>query len=102
MKQKRYNFVWLFNRFSLSQLPSGCEHLFVCRGQQTTARGGCNVCHQHDKISMKNSKCAISVWNNQNGGPDRYEHMNKKRDHAKTEQRREHVENYQKKNAREN
>ena len=44
----------------MSQVPSGCKHPLVWGGRQTTARGGCNVSHWHGKISMENSKCAIS------------------------------------------
>ena len=33
----------------------------------------CNVDHRHDKISMKNSKCAISNEHIQNGRPSRYQ-----------------------------
>ena len=38
----------------------------VCRGRQTTARGGCNVHQLTPKIQSKAKKCA-----NQNGRPSR-------------------------------
>ena len=40
--------------------------LSVCRGQQTTARGGCNVHQSTPKIRSRTKKCA-----NQNGRPSR-------------------------------
>ena len=49
----------------------------VCRGRQTTARGGCNVrqlmLQKFLKISIKNSKCAVSNKHIQDGRPGRYE-----------------------------
>ena len=48
----------------------------VCRGRQTTARGGCNVrqgtLQKILKISIKNSKCAVSNKHIQDGRPGRY------------------------------
>ena len=48
----------------------------VCRGRQTTARGGCNVRQsallKFLKISIKNSKCAASNKHIQDGRPGRY------------------------------
>ena len=83
------------SRFS-SQLPSGYDHPLVCRGRQTTARGGCNASHRHDKISMKVSKCAISKQHNQNGRPSRYQDVNERKKCVKAEQKRKHVRKYQK------
>ena len=57
---KTIEFCLAIQPIPLSQLPSGYEHPLGCRGRQTTAQGGCNVHHKHDKISMKISKCAMS------------------------------------------
>ena len=83
------------SRYS-SQLPSGYDNPLVCRGRQTTARGGCNVIQRHDKISMKISKCAISKQHIQNGRPSRYQDVNERKKSAKLEQKRKHVRKYQK------
>ena len=49
----------------------------VCRGRQTTARGGCNfrqgTLQKFSKTSIKNSKCAVSNKHIQDGRPGRYE-----------------------------
>ena len=54
----------------------------VCRGRQTTARGGCNVqqksLYQFLKISFKFKKCAISNKSIQNGRPSRSPKKDKK------------------------
>ena len=49
------------------------------------ARGGCNVRLWHDKISMKNSKCATSQFSKKDGRPNRSGNKKteqKKREHA--------------------
>ena len=61
----------------------------VCRGRQTTARGGCNVqqksLYQFLKISFKFKKCAISNKSIQNGRPSRSPKKDKKKSRKKPE-----------------
>ena len=52
----------------------------------------CNVSHWRGKISMKNSKCAISKLHKRNGRPGRCGKMNKTRRQAETEQKRTRAE----------
>ena len=63
----------------------------VCRGRQTTARGGCNVrqsaLQKFLKISIKNSKCATSNKHIQDGRPGRYENRRGSKIKAKHRQK---------------
>ena len=63
----------------------------VCRGRQTTARGGCNVrqsaLQKFLKISIKNSKCAVSNKHIQDGRPGRYENRRGSKIKAKHHQK---------------
>ena len=57
------------------------------------ARGGCNVRLWHDKISMKNSKCATSQFSKKDGRPNRSGKLNKKkREHAEESKKRKEPE----------
>ena len=74
-----------------SRLPRTTNH----------ARGGCNDDHRHDKILMKNSKCAILNEHIQNGRPSRYqkrERINKVRESRA--KKKKHVRKCQKKDTR--
>ena len=89
---------------SVSPIPPGYKHHLVCRGRQTTARGGCNVSHWHDEISMKNSKCPLSKLYKKEGRPSRCGKMNKKKktrgDRAKKNDKRKRRSEKMKTNAR--